>query len=66
MISIIPEYGTTKGNFQALDPSKVNGIKNKVNPPPKEWDGKVTFWLKAPNESLYPTVVKGPDPNSQG
>ncbi|KAF7587385.1 hypothetical protein BBP40_007351 [Aspergillus hancockii] len=65
MISLIPGYESTKRKFDSLSPPKVDGIPKPVEPVPKEWDGWVTFWLKHPNEYLYPTVVEESNPVSQ-
>lgn len=63
MISLIPEYESTKRKFDSLVPPTdvggvAAGVDNNVDPVPNDWDGWVTFWLKHPNESLYPTVVE--------
>jgi hypothetical protein len=59
MISLIPGYEYVKQKFNHLDPLQKSGVTTKPAPVPDvppEWDGAVTFWLKDPNEDIYPTV----------
>ncbi|KAF7158661.1 hypothetical protein CNMCM6106_005451 [Aspergillus hiratsukae] len=58
MISLIPGYEYVKQNFYRLAPLEESEVKNKPDPVPNDWDGWVTFWLKHPNEDLYPTVCE--------
>ncbi|GAQ08538.1 hypothetical protein ALT_5859 [Aspergillus lentulus] len=60
MISLIPGYEYVKQKFNRLAPLKESEVTTTPAPLPKEWDGWVTFWLKHPNERLYPTVCDNP------
>lgn len=66
MISIIPGFEGTKQRFLELDPPGPIGIAQVTmdrGPPPSEWEGWLTFWLQACNESKYPAVVSDTDGN---
>jgi hypothetical protein len=66
MISLIPGYEYVKQKFNNLAPLKESKVTTTPAPLPKEWDGWVTFWLKHPNERLYPTVCDNPSSSSFG
>jgi hypothetical protein len=66
MISLIPGYEWVKQKFNNLEPLKENQVAKKPDPVPDEWDGWVTFWLKHPNEWLYPTVCENTSSNPFG
>ncbi|KAF7176473.1 hypothetical protein CNMCM7691_002791 [Aspergillus felis] len=63
MISLIPGYEWVKQKFNNLAPLKASQVAQKPAPVPDEWDGWVTFWLKHPNEWLYPTVCENSSSN---
>ncbi|GFF56735.1 hypothetical protein IFM46972_10594 [Aspergillus udagawae] len=63
MISLIPGYEWVKQKFNNLAPLKESQVVKKPDPVPDEWDGWVTFWLKHPNEWLYPTVCENTSSN---
>ncbi|GIK02915.1 hypothetical protein Aspvir_006980 [Aspergillus viridinutans] len=63
MISLIPGYEYVKQKFNNLAPLKESQVTKKPAPVPDEWDGWVTFWLKHPNEFLYPTVCENTPSN---
>ncbi|KAG2027499.1 hypothetical protein GB937_001243 [Aspergillus fischeri] len=66
MISLIPGYEYVKQKFNNLAPLKESEVTKKPDPLPQEWDGWVTFWLKHPNELLYPTVCDNSSSNPFG
>jgi hypothetical protein len=63
MISLIPGYEWVKQKFNNLAPLTESQVVKKPDPVPDEWDGWVTFWLKHPNEWLYPTVCENTSSN---
>ncbi|GFF52290.1 hypothetical protein IFM51744_07807 [Aspergillus udagawae] len=63
MISLIPGYEWVKKKFNNLAPLKKSQVTKNPDPVPDEWDGWVTFWLKHPNEWLYPTVCENTSSN---
>jgi hypothetical protein len=66
MISLIPGYEWVRQKFNNLAPLKESQVKKNPDPVPDEWDGWVTFWLKHPNEWLYPTVCENTSSNRSG
>ncbi|RHZ50599.1 uncharacterized protein CDV56_104814 [Aspergillus thermomutatus] len=62
MISLIPGYEYVKQKFNRLAPLKESEVTKTPDPVPNDWDGWVTFWLKHPNEFLYPTVCENASP----
>lgn len=57
MIDILPDYKGTKAKFDGFLPAEKDAVPKTATPLPQEWDGEQTFWLKHPNELLYPTLV---------